>query len=517
MTTRIALFLLCAASVFAQSGLEPPAVGHYRDDAGRMIRIQGLPGALTVKEVDGVEESLADGWQIVREEGRAPELLRVTTGERFAIPRAAGNLTLFVRWPDGTEQAAGNTFEFPPAAPGETQDIAFRIRNTGDAGAVIERLTISGKGFRIPDAFSPPRTVAPGLAVAFTVRFAPEVLGTHTAKLQINDTIYDLVASASPQVTVEIQSNGTWLRLSPYTPTNLGSVEAGKVLSTPLRILPPDVFTAPPIPSVSGTGFRLFASGLDYSIVFEPPTVGPYPAVLTVGERTYPLTATATSAPPPTPILSLRTTSMESGRQEFLSIRLSEVARAAATGQLRLEFIPATATLGDDASIVFLPAKNRSAAFTVAAGATEAMFQDSPQLVLQTGATAGTIVLRMTLGTHSEETRITVDGVAVRFDSAKASRGSNIIEINLAGLDNTHSVGTLGFRFYLTDGTPVGGLIEVDAGESFRKYYAANPDAAGTFSLRASFLVSGPINLLDSVDVTVKNANGLTSTGRLRF
>lgn len=517
---RIALFLLSAACLFAQSGLQPPVLGHYRDDAGRLIRLQGLPGALTAIESEDQEqpEALAPGWDLVREEGLPPQLLRLATGERFAVPMAEGGLTLYVRVTADREETVGDSFDFPATAPGETADIRFRVRNTGTAGVTVTKLALSGKGFTLIDAFSPPRVIAPGFTADFTVRFQPEVAGSHTAKLQINDRIYDLRAGSQPQPRVEVQSGGTWVALSANGPQDLGSVEQGGKLETPLRIVIPDGATAPTTPpTIHGDGFRLAVTGIDFAVWFEPKVTGPHTATLSFADRIYTLTATAIEAAPPKPLLSIRTTTMDSGRQEFLSIRLTAAARAAATGLLRMEFIPAASELGDDPSIVFLPAKNRLAAFSIANGSMDAMFNGSPQLILQTGATAGTIVLRMSLGAHNEEIRVAIAPSAVRVESPRASRGSNILEVTLSGIDNTRSAGKLGFRFYLADGSPVGGLIEVDAAEAFRNYYAANPTATGTFSLRASFLASGPVERLDSVEVTVVNKDGAANTGRLRF
>ena len=74
-----------------------------------------------------------------------------------------------------------------------------------------ERAGARGKGFTLIDAFSPPRVIAPGFTADFTVRFQPEVAGSHTAKLQINDRIYDLRAGSQPQPRVEVQSGGAWV------------------------------------------------------------------------------------------------------------------------------------------------------------------------------------------------------------------------------------------------------------------------------------------------------------------
>lgn len=517
---RIVTLLFMAGCLMAQSGLDAPVIGHYRDDSGRLIRLQGVPGALSVLEEQDQEipESVAEGWQILREEGKPPMLVRQWTGERFELPMAEGALKLYVRVSSDREQATGEAFDFPQTAVGETSEVRFRVRNTGTAGVTVTRLALSGAGFSIFDEFSPPRIIAPGQAADFSVRYQPQSAGPHTARLQINDQIYELRGNSQAQARVEVQLGGDWVALSPYASRELGSVEQGKRLETFLRVVVPDgVPVGPNMPSISGPGFRLAVSGTDYAIWFEPQTPGAHEAVLTVGSRSFPVTATALEAAPPRPVLSYRSAAMESGRQEFVSVRLTELPKSPATGLLRMEFIPALPDLGDDTLVVFLPARNRSASFTVAPGSLDAIFAGSPQLTLQTGSTAGTIVLRLTLGTHSEEVRISVAGAPVQMSSARATRGSNILEVTLAGIDNTRTVSKVSFRFFLTNGAAIGEPISVDVANAFHAYYAGNPMAGGTFSLRASFLVSGPIETLDGVEASVLNKDGTISTGRLRF
>lgn len=517
---RIPLFLLAASLALAQSGLEPPSLGVVRDDAGRLVRLEGAAGALTAVEVSGsTPEWLAPGWEVLREEGLPLRLWHQTSGRTLVVPLAVTDLVLSTRTAEGQETTVAGVCQFPLVMPGDQVEFAFRLRNQGTAAITVTKLALSGNGFVITEVFSLPRVVAPGFFADFKIRYRPEVPGAHRATLQVNERSYELRGDSKAQPRVEVLENGVWLALSPFRPQALGSVERGGRLEIPLRIVVPEgaaPFSVPP--SIQGAAFRLAIDSVDYKVLFEPKTTGVHDAKLSAGDTNYPLQAAATEYAAPLPLLSLRSAALESGQQESVSIRLSEPARAPATGMLRLEFTPETAALPDDASIAFLPERTRSISFTVAEGATEARFNGAAEVQFQTGATAGTITLTATLGEHTDQLRAAVAPASVRLDSATANRGSNIIEIRLAGIDNTRSAGKLVFLFFRRDGSLVApGAMEVDSAGAFAEYYKTNPTAAGTFSLRAQFLVSGAIQDLEGVEIRMFNKSGAAETGRLRF
>lgn len=517
------LILGIAPLLWAQSGIAPPLIGQYRDTAGRLIRVQGLPGAMIATEVlsegEDSAEFLAGGLEWMGETGAPAAIRDAASGLVWALPAVEASLGLFVQLDANTEDPVPDSYQFPPVAPGEELTLKFRLRNSGTASVTVTKLAMSGNGFLITQAFTLPRVIAPGFFADFVILYRPEVAGAHRATLQVNDKLYELRGDSKAYPRVEILESGNWTTLSPYRIQEIGSVQTAGRLERRLRIVLPE--GVPPLsrpPSISGAAFRLAVAGLDYLIYFEPPAVGDYAGALTVETRTYALRGTATPFAPPLPVLSLRSTTLESGRQEKLSISLVESARTAAIGLLKMQFIPASPDLPDDASIAFLPARNRSAVFSVAEGATQASFGTSNELIMQTGATAGTILIQLTLGPHNEEIRINVAAAPVRFESARASRGSNLIQVDLSGIDNAHNAGKLIFRFFLRNGSMVApGAIEADAGSAFRSYYASSPATAGTFALRAQFLVSGPVGDLAAVEVSLDNSSGRSEAGRLTF
>jgi hypothetical protein len=267
---------------------------------------------------------------------------------------------------------------------------------------------------------------------------------------------------------------------------------------------------------VSGAGFTLFWFGEGFRIVFKSQVVGTYSAKLTSGSASWTLTATAEAEPPPAPSFVQAPGLLESGTQRAIGIVLASPAKADVTGTLRLEFEPESAALGDDAAVTFLPSASRSISFTVGAGRSQAEFSGQPQIVFQTGSTAGWITLKIQFGPHSVSHRIRIAPASVKVVSPRVAKSANLAEVIVQGIDNMRATTRAGFRFLRSDGV-VAGSYEVDLAEPFFNYYRANPQQGGVFQLRAQFPISGDAAQLESVEVSITNSQGVASTGRLRF
>ncbi len=393
----------------------------------------------------------------------------------------------------------------PPAVPGESSTARFRVRNTGSTAVVITRLSIDPGPFKTFDQFFPPRIIAPGEFADFSVRFAPEAPGEYARTLHVNDLRVTLLGASTTSSSVELESGSGWIWLKAGEKVSLGAIERRSALIRRIRITPP----APA--SVTGEGFRLLPTA-DPSVMelhFQSDRVGVASGTLTVEQRSFPLEVQVNDFPPPTPSFVWSDPPGPVKQMKF-RVRLSEAARAAVTGALTVTFTPDSG-LPDDTAVMLLPVSARSQPVSFAEGAAE-----SGELVLQTGSTAGTIRIRIAVGTKSAEETIRISPLPVVLTEAKAAVSSANAQVTLTGFDTSRSASKLSFTFYLKSGQPASpGRIDVDVRGAFGDYYKTV--SGSIFGLRAHFPVSGTHTELDSVEVEILNASGSTSTGRLRF
>src|SRR5438270_11497855 len=72
-----------------------------------------------------------------------------------------------------TESPVGSVYNYGDVSSGDTKDIRFHAKNTGSASVVLTTLAVAGSGFNITAVNGTvPSTIAPGLFLEFTVRFA---------------------------------------------------------------------------------------------------------------------------------------------------------------------------------------------------------------------------------------------------------------------------------------------------------------------------------------------------------
>ncbi len=511
MKTRLILFTLAACFASGQSGFEPPVLGQIRDSAGRLIRISGSPGAWQAEEVAGGREWIENGWRI-EPTPAALSLIRESNGERYLLPAVVQDLQLAVFVPPAQETVVAGSFAFPMTAVGDASEVRFRVRNMGTAIIEVNRVFIAPGGpFRVSNAFPIPRTLAPGAFGEIRVEFAPQSGGSFSGELKINDTVWKLSGSSQDVPELEVYEGQSWTLVATASALDFGRIQPGQQIEKWFR------FTMPPAepPSLAGSGFTLDWFGEGFRVTCRPATPGNYSAKLSLGPRSWNLIATGEQVPQPSPSFLQLPVELESGSQQRVEIMLTSPASAAGAGTLRMEFVPETATLGDDAAAAFLPSLSRSIGFTVNPGEMAAQFPEGAATI-QTGSTAGWIVLRILFGPHTVEQRIRIAPSPVKFDLATATRSTNVAEVVLRGIDNTRTAQRIAFTFYRSNGS-VAGSFDIDVGQAFAEYYAANAKTGGVFQLRAQFPVSGDSTQLESVEVSLTNQPGKCDTGRLRF
>lgn len=437
-------------------------------------------------------------------------------GEVLSLPSAGAAALQVFPWGSDTPLSAAK-ITMPATAPGETSELRFRVRNTGTATIVVNRLFLDSPAttFELFNEFSVPRTFDPGGFGDFWLRFRPPSVGGHKVVLWIGDEPYEVSGEGIGAPVLEMEIGGIWRIVNPGAAVDLGQIEREARLERWFRMN-----GASQPPGVEGEGCAIDARGEngEFRMAFLGARAGVYQCTIASAGRQYLFRITVTEFAPPRFTLAGGIDRMESGRQEKIAIRFESPARATAMGVLRLEFKPDSPGLPDDAAIAFLPSMSRSVSFTVREGAQSAEFSGEPEIVLQTGTTAGTITLRATVGDKSETRVFRLEPAPVRLASSRALAGGDTAQVNLEGFDNLRDLSALAFTFWMKNGQPAApGRIELDVKEPFAKFFAEAPRGGSAFRLQVKFIVQGTISQLESVEVEVRNGQGTTNTGRLSF
>jgi hypothetical protein len=99
---------------------------------------------------------------------------------------------------------ANGTVLFTPLPVGRTSAVRFSVGNTGTLPATIQNIGISGNpaGFSLTGLPAFPATLDPGSAIVFNIGFAPVSVGSASAVMRINETLFTLSGSstAPPQL-----------------------------------------------------------------------------------------------------------------------------------------------------------------------------------------------------------------------------------------------------------------------------------------------------------------------------
>jgi hypothetical protein len=444
----------------------------------------------------------------------------------LALPVAA-QLQVAVRQPDG-DKVLSTSWDAGSAAPGESIEAKFRVTNQSASGVTLTTLGVTGDGFTLFNGPVPPRIIAPGMFVDFSIRFAPAALGAYRGLLTVNTLLLELRGSGNALPILALEENSVWSALSSGSKVDFGQTQLN---TNPQRTFRFENHTTTVLsvspPSLTGSCFRF---SMPWGASFALPAGATEPFVVeasatTTGEctgdllwldKSFHLRVLVLEPPLPKPLLDFPA-AFESGKQVKIGVQFEKPAPRDAGGTLSLAFQPASG-LPDEPAIAFVPSLSRSIPFSVKQGASAAEFTSGDAAVLQTGTTAGTLVVTALFGDESAERHAVVSPALPGLDSAVSLLAANMAEVQIRGFDNTRTMSKLGFTFYLKSGAALAqGKIETDATEAFRAFFASNLDAGGAFLVRISFPVSGTASQLDSVAVEITNSLGKIETNRLVF
>lgn len=438
---------------------------------------------------------------------------------------ACAQLQVFVLGSTGPEQPAPGLLDMGTVQVSELLEQRMRIRNIGQTSITLQSLVLAGSGFKAVNYPSLPYIVAPGTNVDFRVQFAPLNFGSYSASLTINSISILLRATASAGAVLSV--NGT--AMSSGATVDFGLVERGSSSSRRFVLKnTTNTLVTVNAASVSGAGFKpgggfvtpieIAGNGeVGFDIIFSPSSSGIAQGTLQLDARTFRLTGSASEPPFPRPAVVLESNALTSAKQVKAKVSLASVSRAVGDGKLTIEFRPSTGVTDNDAGLQFVSNSSRTLSFHVAEGATEATFGDVTETILQTGTSAGTMVVTAEIGGFREQVTATIAPNAVQIDTAKAVRNGSLLEVQIVGYDNTRSMGKTTFTFFNTAGQPIApGAIQADSAEAVTRFFSTSK-VGGLFSLTAAFPVAGDISQIAGVEVQLQNSAGTASTQRLRF
>jgi hypothetical protein len=466
----------------------------------------------------------------------------------FAVASAPAQVTLStVQGGITTPVAAAVSFGAVPAG-WDFADIVFNISYTGSASAYY--LTYfsleAGTAFSVVQTDWPslPAVIPPN-GLNFTVRFEPnQVAESFPGALQIQDpsapdSVYVLLTGDGIQGFTVVAANQP---LSAGATVAFGNVQVGSSLSIVMTLANQTSATLA-IGSITfqGTAFQLTGtsvagaevpsnSSAELQLVFTPSAAGPQQGTLTIGVASFPLTGTGIapiSPAYPVPTIQLTLAAPASAEQGGLSVTLASGSAAGGSGTVTLSFLSAVAGAADDPAVTFADG-TRTAAFTVAEGASIGQFAAGPSVAFGTGTTAGTLNFALTLGSSATQASIAIPPALIGIDAAVAARNvacdpglvyctTTNVQLQVNGWDNTRTVSKIVFSFFNSSGNAISpGNITVSAGQAFQQYFDGS-DMAGVFGLSAFFPVTGDADDVVTALVQLTNSVGTVESTQITF
>jgi Abnormal spindle-like microcephaly-assoc'd, ASPM-SPD-2-Hydin len=415
------------------------------------------------------------------------------------------------------------------AAPGDTLETRFHVRNIGSGPASLTNLTLSGQGFTIVSAPSLPYILAPYVGLVseaeIDVDFNPPGTGSFSAFLNVNSI--NLVLQGISAAAAALTLSGSQTPLSAGAVVNFGSVAVGATQTQGFALsnFASSSITVASV-AVSGSAFSGPiglktpveigpGQSVAFQIKFAPQSGTSSEGALTIDNRAFTLSGQGLDAPLPGASIVFASSVGASAQQDSITIPLASASQVTGSGTLTMAFQSGVAGVADDAAIQFLSGPFRNATVSVAIGATSATIGGKSSMAFQTGTTAGTITFTLTLNKATQQLSLTIPASPIILDSATAIRQLGALGVAFSGFDNTYSASQLAFTFYDLKGTALPqGVIDVDARTPFQQYFSA-AQAGGAFALLATFPVTGDTTQIGFVTAQVTNSMGATTTQQI--
>ncbi len=430
---------------------------------------------------------------------------------------------------DGTvEKAATAITDVGTVSVGDSRELRFHVRNAGSASISLQSVAVAGQGFSISSAPSLPFSIAPSNFSEVRVRFSAGAAGSYSAILGVNSLQTLLRATVVQGATISVVNSTIGTILTSGSTLDFGRVQKGQSGTQDVRIAnATNSKLSIQSCAVSGSAFSApalkcpmsLASGdaITISLSFNPTVAAVQQGTLSFDDRTFALSGVGFDPPLPKPTVKFDAP-LSSGTQQRLAIQLLSVPETSGSGTVSLTFQPVPgSSASDDPAVMFTSSGARTLSFQVKQGDAAGTFPTGVDTVFQTGTTAGAIVFRVRLGSYDEQFSFPVAPIPMHLDKATAARRVNDLDVSLTGFDNTRTAGRFTFTFFDTSGRQVQpGAVPADWTQTFAGYFG-NSKVGGSFTLRATFPVSGDATQIAGVEVEMTNSAGTTRTSRIPF
>jgi hypothetical protein len=224
---------------------------------------------------------------------------------------------------------------------------------------------------------------------------------------------------------------------------------------------------------------------------------------------------------PSIPALTLTAVPVEVNptQQQPITLAVSAPYPAPLSGSLSISFTPNAVAAADDPMVMFSNG-SRTVSFTIPANGTAAVFS-SPVLLL-TGTVAGSINLNATIQGNQPQRIGTVDVrlMPPQLRNVVGARTSGGLRVEVTGYSPERRVQRVDFEFRVRTSA---GLESVNLGRSvepeFENWYRSSSSTAfgSSFLYMQSFVVQGDTTTIESVIITLTNAQGRTSSNVITF
>ena len=534
--TQVGQTITATFIVFNRGGL--PATLDQVSVAGEPYRVSGLPLLPVNIATDRDVRFTINFAPVVRDV--PPGSLTVRIGGENRVIQLAGT-TVATQYSYETivdsrlvPVDAEGTIRIPDIAIGSVSSIRFRLRNLGNLAGRINVIQVSGTGFQLADTPALPLTLAPSATAEFILRYEPRDPSPATGRLRLDDVGFNLTgtglgprfgfATVIGSSTTPVLSTGTIL--FPNAP--VGSTVAGEFRIENTGNAPGSIASV----STTGSAFRIrnlpalpvnLAAGavLSLPLEFSPDGIGTLNGALLVDDARFTLRGIGAN-PPPLPRLTLASPSatIEPLQQPVVTLTIAAPYTLDLTGRLTLGFNSESFT--DDPAIQFATG-GRTVDFRIPAGSTQAQFGSAPQIIFQSGTVSGQITLAATVATSGVD--ITPQPApTVNFAIAAGPPQLRGLQVNargggydlvVSGYSTSRAVTQLNLQL-----TPSAGAnlqtttLTSNVDSAFATWYQNTTSRAfgSQFSLTIPLNVTGDVNAIQSVSVSLSNARGSSNT-----
>ena len=449
--------------------------------------------------------------------------------------------------------SANDTLTLPQTNLGDKTTVTMRVRNAGNSDATINSIASSDPLFALSNVPFLPLTLQVGSSISFNINFSPTQPGTFTARLRIGDASFNLsgvgvgvtftYTAVVGAASATLASNGSVI----FTPTQVGSASSAQIQisntgnsvafinSISALGAATGVFTLQNIPNlpVKVDG----GATVSFDIAFAPISLGQTTGTLKIDNQAFNLSGIG-NAPPPLPAVSFTgaSTAVDAAQQIGVGITLDNSYPVQLDGKLVMTFTSTADVFSDDPAIAFA-AGGRTVNFVVPANSKNAVFGvNDSQIRFQTGTVAGNIALTATFVTDAGSINLTPSNVPAtnilvrpsvpRIRSVQlTSKTASAFTVVITGYSPARSVNTMDFTFTpfvdpdnkdLKLDTP---RVSLPVDGPFSVWYQSAPSQAfgSLFTATVTFNVSGSIDAIQSLTVTMSNRLGASNSGSVQL